>query len=102
MTLHEILKLPTTKLASLSDKQLEELLGPFIPACREPDRENLQHKEVGRLLKQGATIMAQMGINLPKPQPKPASEHSEDRDRGHQPRVVRIHRRRPDGSASGK
>jgi len=57
MTIHEILKLPTEKLEELSDRQLDELLGPMIPAARNPDRESAQMRDMQQLLKQARAML---------------------------------------------
>lgn len=60
MTVAELLNLPTAELAKLSDKELEELLGPLVPEARRPDKEALVLTEAKRLGNQAAMILAQL------------------------------------------
>lgn len=57
MTINEVLKLPTDRLESLTDKQLDELLGPLIPAARQGDKQAADKRDLDQLLKQAAALL---------------------------------------------
>lgn len=57
MTIREILALPTDQLEALSDKDLDNLLGPLIPAARNPDKEAAKDRDINQLLKRAQAVL---------------------------------------------
>lgn len=66
MTVKQLLDVPTADLAKLTDPQLEELLGPLVPAARQADKDSIVLKETKSLMKQAEHLL---GITLVKPVP---------------------------------
>lgn len=65
MTIQQILDLPTTELAAMSDAQLEAALGALIPQSRAPDKARFQQREIAALQQQAAAYLAAVAAKTP-------------------------------------